>query len=472
MAEFVTSQKKQRKIIHEGYVYVLQKELANDLRSFECVLRRKGECKAKIKVSLLDDVVGQVNEHTHQPSNSNCEVVRLKSLIKDRSEQTRDNPQQILAETLANASETAATSLPRIEHLRRTIRSQRKGDENRPANPINRATVPALPELYQQTLNGEQFLLFDSGVGDANRILIFSTHQAIQLMATSEHWFGDGTFKVCPEIFFQLYTLHVKIDQRIIPCVYALLPNKTQHTYTRMFQEVSNRVQAVGNTPLTILFDFEIAVINSASAVFEDIEIKGCFFHLSSNIWKHIQAAGLQERYRTNEEFALHLRMIAALAFVPPDDLVEFFDELCDTIRGTYNEEVDVILDYFEDTYIGRFRRNAPRAPPLFGIEIWNMFHRTHQEMPRTNNHIEGWHRRFQSLCMASHPTLWKFLDTLKKEQSMNRVEILQAEGGHPPPAQRRRYVDCNQRILTIVDDFPNRQHIRYLRGIAHNLTF
>ena len=57
--EFVTSQKKQRKIIHEGYVYVFQKDLENDIRSFECV-------------NLLDDIIDQVNEHTHPPSNSNC----------------------------------------------------------------------------------------------------------------------------------------------------------------------------------------------------------------------------------------------------------------------------------------------------------------------------------------------------------------------------------------------------------------
>ena len=50
--EFVTSQKRQQKLIHEGYVYVFQKDLANDLRSFECVMRRTGQCKAKLKVDV------------------------------------------------------------------------------------------------------------------------------------------------------------------------------------------------------------------------------------------------------------------------------------------------------------------------------------------------------------------------------------------------------------------------------------
>ena len=49
---------------------------------------------------------------------------------------------------------------------------------------------------------------------------------------------------------------------------------------------------------------------------------------------------------------------------------------------------------------------------------------------------------------------------------------ILRNEGGHEPPPQRRRHVDCNQRILRIVDNFPNLQRIDYLRSIAHNLAY
>ena len=49
---------------------------------------------------------------------------------------------------------------------------------------------------------------------------------------------------------------------------------------------------------------------------------------------------------------------------------------------------------------------------------------------------------------------------------------LLQAAGGHSPPAQRRMYVDCNERIFAILDDYPNRDTIRYLRNIAHNIGF
>ena len=44
----------------------------------------------------------------------------------------------------------------------------------------------------------------------------------------------------------------------------------------------------------------------------------------------------------------------------------------------------DGVLDYFEDTYIGRFTRNAARATKYFPIQMWNIFHLTYEELPRT----------------------------------------------------------------------------------------
>jgi len=161
-----------------------------------------------------------------------------------------------------------------------------------------------------------------------------------------------------------------------------------------------------------------------------------------------------------------------ALAFLPPQDVIAGFEELSDAIRYHYNDKADDLLQYFEGTYIGRFRRNAPRRPPMFQIELWDMFHRTHDELPRTSNSVEGWHRSFQGHPTSCHPVFWKFLQILQNEESLIRVSIIQHLVGHPSPARRRRYLDCNQRILRIVDDFANRNVLDYLRAIAHNLGF
>jgi len=126
-----------------------------------------------------------------------------------------------------------------------------------------------------------------------------------------------------------------------------------------------------------ILVDFERAAINVFQLHNDNIEIKGCFYHLSKNLWKKIQEYGLQQRYMEDQEFALHSRMICAVAFLPTEDVIRGFEELADHIRDTYDDQMDDILIYLEGNYIGRFRRNAPRRPPMFPINLWNMFHRT-----------------------------------------------------------------------------------------------
>ena len=311
--------------------------------------------------------------------------------------------------------------------------------------------------------------MYDSSVEDEERIYILASQDVLQFLADSEHWYADGTFRVCPEIFFQLYTIHGQHDRRIFPSVFSLLTNKNENTYSRIFGQLFQLVNNLGNGPNDVLVDFERSAINAFQN--RNIEVQGCFYHLSANIWKHAQHLGLSQRYNQKEEFALHIRMLLALAFLPAGDVIEGFEELVDTIR-ICDDVTDDLLQYFEDTYIGRCRRNAARHPPRFAINLWNMFNRTNDELPRTNNSVEDWHRSFQGHVSACHPVFCKFLSVLQKEENMIRISIVQHLVGHPAPPPRQRYLDSSRRILRILDDYPNRQRLQYLTAIAHNLTF
>ena len=72
-----------------------------------------------------------------------------------------------------------------------------------------------------------------------------------------------------------------------------------------------------------------------------------------------------------DEEVALTIRMLAALEFVPPNDVIDLFDTFADYSRDVYGQDLEDMLDYFEDNYISRFRHNAPRKRPTFNIETW-----------------------------------------------------------------------------------------------------
>ena len=163
------------------------------------------------------------------------------------------------------------------------------------------------------------------------------------------------------------------------------------------------------------MVDFERSAINAFQN--RNIEVQGCLYHLSANIWKHTQYLGLFQRYNQEEEFTLHIRKLLVLAFLRAGNVIEGFEELVDTIRVLYDDVADNLLQYFEDTYIGRYRRNPPRRPPLFAINLWNMFNRTDDELPRTSNSVEGWHQSFQGHVSAPHPVFWKFYPSFKKKK-------------------------------------------------------
>ena len=86
--------------------------------------------------------------------------------------------------------------------------------------------------------------------------------------------------------------------------------------------------------------EFEQAALVAFSRVYPNAKQQGCLFHLSQCIWRRIQQTdGLQARYVSDGAFALDLRQLAALAFVPPADVINVFDELMDSNFFTTNAD-------------------------------------------------------------------------------------------------------------------------------------
>ena len=123
-------------------------------------------------------------------------------------------------------------------------------------------------QKYQMTGTGERFLLFDSSVEDTNRMFTFATNAGIAMLANSSQWFGDGVFKLCPQMFSQIYTIHALVSHEVLPCVFALLPSKAEIVYWQFFTTVCNAVRnSNGNDPDEFLVDFETAAINAIQNV-------------------------------------------------------------------------------------------------------------------------------------------------------------------------------------------------------------
>src|SRR5437763_6656314 len=191
----------------------------------------------------------------------------------------------------------------------------------------------------------------------------------------------DGTFKTVPTIFKQLYIIHGCVggneNSRIMPLVYALMSSKSEECYRTLFNNLIDFSDEhnIDLQPQFILTDFEKAAINATKAEFQEVQNKGCLFHLSQNIYRKVQALGLSGQYATDENFSLLIRHIPALAFLPYDEIPAAFDEL----RSNMPPEADEIMEWFEIYYIRssirRILRNGHevRSAPLFPLSLWSV---------------------------------------------------------------------------------------------------
>jgi hypothetical protein len=282
---------------------------------------------------------------------------------------------------------------------------------------------------------------------DPQRILIFASEKALIDLKNSENWAGDGTFKCCSSIYYQLYTLHIQYKNLNIPRLFALLPDKSQETYQKLFSQL--KVLLLDKQPTTMMMDFEKAEINSFSSVFDTTHITCCLFHLAQNVYRQIVNIGLKEKYHRNDEFALQIRCFPALSLLPVDDVITGFVAL--VIAYDLPSE---FTSYFEKYYIGELRGRGlqkRQKEPSFPISIWNVYDRMLMDMPRTNNGCEGFHNAIKSSITNVHPNLWTLIGALKKEECLSQTKIIHYLRGDKP-TKNVKYQEVVNRIKNVFE--------------------
>lgn len=166
-----------------------------------------------------------------------------------------------MSAALEGASEDAQIAGPSKSALRQVVYRSRKDALQAPVNPERREDIVIPPMFRQYEYNGalENFLLCDSGVGDPNRlkrqqrvlrkcdqfrILIFGRESLADNLGEIRKVYVDGTFAITPPLFSQVFTILGRKGTLVVPLFYALLPNKTQITYTRAFNLIK-QVRAI-----------------------------------------------------------------------------------------------------------------------------------------------------------------------------------------------------------------------------------
>ena len=463
--ERMKSNKNKDKAFVMGYIYTLNR-VTDGLSYWVC--EKRGTCKARIHaredIITKPVLISEIEQaHTHTPSQDRIQMLKDYSKMKDIASNSEQSTRGILSLGIEEMHPSTVNKLRKLESVKRTIRNYKSMSIENCGSPTCAAEI-VIPEKYKNSLKGEPFLLYDSGYGDQQRIVIYGTHKFLSLLRNCDNWFCDGTFSVVPDLFTQLYTIHAEMDGVIFPCIYALLPNKTEAIYDKLFKKLLE-IEPLLN-PLTIMVDFGKAAINALEENFISV-ITGCFFHLSQNIFRRVQEHGLAVRDQEDNDFAISIKMLASLAFVPEIDVIDCFI----IVMQQFPEGAIEIAKYFEKTYIGRVLPDLTRRTPLFPIRIWNLHTRVNSRLARTNNNVEGWHNAFKSTIVCSHPSFCKLSMFLQREQSMQEAVLAKWEGGEVKKCSKD-IIARNTRNLALVADYEFRETLSFLKGIAYNFEF
>ena len=198
--------------------------------------------------------------------------------------------------------------------------------------------------------------------------------------------------------------------------------------------------------------DFERAAINTINQIFPPTNIHGYHFHFAQCLWRKIQDLHLANWYVTAPENSLIVKLFQALAFLPPHKVLAGFDEL----KNSLDDGI---------------RQRGRRRGVVFPIPLWKVYDRIHEDLPRTNNSVEGWHNAFNLRVGVSHPTVRKLVEKIRKEQADNELLLEQVRAGAHVHAPKRIYRQLDGRLVDIVERIDNyHNNVTFLRFIAHNL--
>lgn len=329
-----TTQRNCRRLIYEGYSYVIDRNSWRcDMRDIKCKGRLRQNGDVYVDTMQYPADAAYPHGHSHASDHERVQGEMAKSFIYQQVTTTTDPARSIVADGVATASAGVVANMPTLKSFSRSISRKRKINDLSYPIPRRLADIN-IPVELTTTKKGDNFIWHDSGPNDPERIIVFATDANIAALNQCEIIMADGTFKVAPDIFYQLWVVHGLYRNRVQPFIYALLPRKTTEIYSRVLELIREHIN-----PRTIIIDFEQAEEHAFRESFPDADMHGCFYHFAQSIYRKIQALGWTEQYTANENFAKEIRRFIALSFIHPNDVINVYNLLKQLFIANHGEE-------------------------------------------------------------------------------------------------------------------------------------
>ncbi|XP_035692859.1 uncharacterized protein LOC118427277 [Branchiostoma floridae] len=290
----------------------------------------------------------------------------------------------------------------------------------------------------------EEFLLRDVKVYAATtmkgRHILFATDHQLKLLASARRWYMDGTFKVVHAPFKQLFSVHafVRCGDNIkqVPLAFALMTSRCRTDYMAVLTELKKALPREIELEEGVT-DFEVGLCQAFQEVFQGTRMKGCAFHWCQAIWRKVQELGLQRAYNNDHRVYSWVRRLMALPFLPHKAIQPALRALQSRAAGALTD----LADYVQKTWV-----DSTVFPP----RRWSVY----MQAIRTNNDVEGWHRRLNLKARKTNLPFYLLVDLLFQESQVVKAQVRMIYEGSLRQHRRSQYRSLQQRLFKAWQEF------------------
>ncbi|CAG2240451.1 unnamed protein product [Mytilus edulis] len=236
--------------------------------------------------------------------------------------------------------------------------------------------------------------------------------------------------------------------------MFVLMSRKRKRDYKAVFERLKQvvpdlRVQA-------FCLDFESAAWSAIKTVFPTAEIKGCSFHWCQAVMRKVAMLGLKTAYDSKKSVHLFIRKLLALPYLPSDHIRPAFTEMLQT-TATASPQIKQLMTYLQRTWFNN---------TVWTVQQWSV----HRLSVRTNNDVEGWHRRFNGKAAHNHLHFYKIVPAFQQEAKTVSITQQLVSEQQLSRYQRDTYKQLQGRLTSLWDQYEE-DSIRtsdFLRSVGH----
>ncbi|KZS10525.1 Uncharacterized protein APZ42_024988 [Daphnia magna] len=377
-------------VMEDNYIFHLYKE-----RALRCRKHKHYACLARLTMS--GERFFMKGHHSHANEENEIARIAVENDCKRRAAEQPVRPKVIFEQARQEHPNAIIGFGP---NLKRAIQRARR--RLQPAIPHSfdeaERTITGF-DMYRKTLNqSADFFLGRVSIDTGNAFIFISLALLPEIRTTREIRL-DGTFKTVPNLFYELFTLHVLAYGKV------LMSNKTAELYRMAIDRILQILQEVNpgdHFEVEVLIsDFELAIMGTMQEAFLNARSRGCWFHYAQAIYRRAYKEGLQRAYRSGGVIKSIVKKLISLALLPSNRAYEGFQ----TIR---HRTENALLAKNPQSRAGVARLFQYMGGYWFtnqGPERFCVSGDDH----RTNNEVESFNRWFNARCGPHHQNFLVF---------------------------------------------------------------